>query len=638
MEFHIEDALLLINQVLFVVLGALAVWNYFRRRDAVGRDTALIFLNSAVIVIVNWAFGTQNLFVNRLLLISLLLQPYFLLRVVLHLQPIPRQVMIYAQIGALIFGLGLLLNDFGRPETVGWFMLTALYFVSISIIPVVLLMQGAARAIGITRLRLRVIGVGAAVYPIEVIVLATLFMLRDVTGRQMTDQEEASLIVLTAIHLLCYYLGFMPPRWVWRPLQMVELGRFLNQISGSIVRQSLNRTMRQITESCLRAVGGTQAAIATIRPGGGGEVTVSHTQTDKIITLPPDLADPILAAWQTGEGFYLAPQSATPDIPELRSRLQANALYVVPVNSGSKTWLVMLLGLRGGALFPQEDLYILRLFATQAAAFLENRALIEQLRTMNEQLEGKVAERTKALRLSERELNQRLTQLTAVNRELEAFSYSVSHDLRAPLRAIDGFSQALYEDYHEQLPPDALEYLRRVRNASQRMGRLIDDMLKLSRVTRTEMQLQTVDLTALAQRLLEEWAMLEPNRKVELHIEPGLSARADPTLVDLLLQNLLGNAWKFTGKCEVTRISVGRLGDLVPVFYVKDNGVGFDQKYTEKLFMAFQRLHPNTEFEGSGIGLATVQRIVHRHGGRIWANSEPNGGAIFYFTLRPEAE
>lgn len=232
------------------------------------------------------------------------------------------------------------------------------------------------------------------------------------------------------------------------------------------------------------------------------------------------------------------------------------------------------------------------------------------------------------------DLQRRAVELEAVNREIEAFNYSVSHDLRTPLRAIDGFSQALLEDYADQIDARGREHLTRVRVAARRMGDLIDDLLRLSRVTRAEMSRDTVNLSALAETIVADLRRAEPERQVEVAIQPGLLAQGDSKLLRIAPANLLSNAWKFTGLQPVARFEMGqRATDGTHTFFVRDNGAGFDMAYVDKLFGAFQRLHGANEFPGTGIGLATVQRIIHRHGGEVWAEAVVNAGATFYFTL-----
>ena len=240
-----------------------------------------------------------------------------------------------------------------------------------------------------------------------------------------------------------------------------------------------------------------------------------------------------------------------------------------------------------------------------------------------------VRSRLRAERASE-DLEDANRELEGINRELEAFSYSVSHDLRAPLRTIDGFSQILAEDYAERLDAEGLDYLARVRTASRHMAELIDDLLDLSRVGRRPLKRERVDLSALASGIAEDLKRAGPEREVEFVVEEGVAARGDVGLLKVALENLMGNAWKFTSREARATIRFGVSGGA---FYVSDDGAGFDAAYKDKLFGAFQRLHGPEEFEGTGIGLATVARIVHRHGGEVWAEGAVGEGATFFFTL-----
>lgn len=244
----------------------------------------------------------------------------------------------------------------------------------------------------------------------------------------------------------------------------------------------------------------------------------------------------------------------------------------------------------------------------------------EEVRRLNEELEERILERT--------------AELEASTRELDAFAYSVSHDLRAPLRSLDGFSQVLVEDYAAVLDEAGQDYLRRIQTNAVRMGQMIDDLLNLSRTTRLELRRRPVDLAEIAADVIAELREGAPDREVEVVVQPELTASGDPHLLRLALMNLISNAWKFTGKVPAARIEVGRLqAEGEGAFFVRDNGAGFDMAHAHKLFDPFNRLHSRSDFDGSGLGLAIVQRIVRRHGGRIWATAAVGAGATFHFTL-----
>ena len=244
----------------------------------------------------------------------------------------------------------------------------------------------------------------------------------------------------------------------------------------------------------------------------------------------------------------------------------------------------------------------------------------QEVHALNEELEQRVIQRT--------------AELVGANAELDAFAYSVSHDLRAPLRSMDGFSQAVLEDYADKLDAEGRDHLERIRSASQNMAQLIDDLLVLSRVTRGELERRTTDLSATAESIATQLRDRDPAREVGIDITPGMVVEGDERLLRIMLENLLGNAWKFTATRAKATIEFGMTKtDGNRSFYLRDNGVGFDMTYVDKVFQAFQRLHSSKEFEGTGIGLATVARIVQRHGGRVWAESCIDQGTTIHFTL-----
>lgn len=234
----------------------------------------------------------------------------------------------------------------------------------------------------------------------------------------------------------------------------------------------------------------------------------------------------------------------------------------------------------------------------------------------------------------ESEIKERNQALSAANQELEAFSYSVSHDLRAPLRIIDGFSQALVEDVGDQLQGEAKNHLERIRSGVQRMGELIDAVLNLSRLTRVTMNFVTLDFSDMAKNIIAELSSIEPQRQVEVTIQNGMRAYGDKTLMKVTLENLIGNAWKYTSKKQLAKIEFGKnITNGQEIFYIKDNGAGFDMNYSKKLFTPFQRLHNQNEFSGTGIGLASAKRIIHRHSGKIWVESKIDEETTFFFTM-----
>ncbi len=321
---------------------------------------------------------------------------------------------------------------------------------------------------------------------------------------------------------------------------------------------------------------------------------------------------------------------------QILSQFQVRANLAVPLLQGKKLWgLLCIHQCSAPRQWQTLEIEFVSQIANHLGIALQHAELLADLRSEIEERQ-QAEQREQALNQG---LRQAILELKAVNKELEAFSYSVSHDLRAPLRSIDGFSQAMLEDCDDQLDETAQDYLRRIRAATQRMGHLIDDLLTLARVTRSNMNVESIDLSRIASRIFNDLQHSQPERLVEFTVQPGLSAQGDHHLLQVVLTNLLNNAWKFTSKHPQAKIEFGAIAqsnDHSTTYFVRDDGTGFDMAYADKLFSPFQRLHGIHDFPGNGIGLATVQRIVHRHGGRVWAEGEIEQGAAFYFTLTAE--
>ncbi len=321
------------------------------------------------------------------------------------------------------------------------------------------------------------------------------------------------------------------------------------------------------------------------------------------------------------EAAISAATNINPEMADIIRGLNIRSSMIVPLLARERCLgAITFVGAESGRHYGPQDLALAQGLARHAGLSIENALLLHETQRQNAELESRVNERT--------------AELEATNKELEAFSYSVSHDLRAPLRTIDGFSRAVLEDYAQVLDDEGRSYLNRVRAATQQMAQLIDDLLKLSRVTRTEMHRDDVDLSAMARDIAATLQRTQPERQAQITIDKDMIVRGDTRLLNVVLTNLLGNAWKFTEGKQNAEIRLGKMErDGKKIYFVPDNGAGFDMAYAHKLFGAFQRLHSDSEFKGSGIGLATVQRIIRRHGGQVWAEGEVGQGAGFYFTL-----
>lgn len=462
---------------------------------------------------------------------------------------------------------------------------------------------------------------------------------------RLTGNKDYLLLFLMALLFAMASLTFQFSRlwggqwWAWH---MERLAAFLFAIGwmtktamdNLAVRAEVENRLGEANRLLVLEVEERRRAWEELRRAGAYNRSLLEASLDPLVTIGPDgkITD-VNAATEAVTGFAREELIGTDFSDYFTEPDKAKAGYAQAFKEGLVRDYPLEVRHREGSVTPvlynatvyrDEEGRVAGLFAA-ARDVTELKRAEAKIRKLNEELEQRVIERT--------------AQLEAANRELEAFSYSTSHDLRAPLRSIDGFSQALLEDYSGSLDAKGKDYLRRVRSSAQRMSQLIDDLLGLSRLSRVEMHRAEVNLGALARAVALELQKAEPGRKVNFSIAEEAGANGDVRLLRIVLGNLMGNAWKFTSRHPAPRIEFGTVEfEGKAAYFVRDNGAGFDPAYASKLFSPFQRLHPASEFPGTGIGLVTVQRIVRRHGGEVWAEGEVGRGATFYFTLsRKEA-
>lgn len=767
MSMSAIELLTLLTQAVYILLSIVTVIAYIRYRDVVRRDVALTFSVLAIPFYVQVAVQLYpNFSVPALTLMgavsvfALVAQPYLLLRLVRYFWHIPRLFLLAALIVMLAACAGFYLISTTGTDIPIVVPLFNGYLAVVGGYVVFSFVRAALFSTGVIRWRRRFAAVGASL----LVMLLWLSALQRFFPA-LANLSGAFTLVVAVVAAFCFYLGFAPPRWLRRAWQVNEFRDFLLQ---SLSKHQSGETSAALTlqvlgSIALQTVNGMASAVVQPDEAGGGWVTRASSGDANLDGLAEEGAWLFADMMKQGKPRALRKGDRFDgSTPAWWDRLDAGMMMLVPVATVARTWGILVVFLKRGSIFADDDLEMLILLAQHSAILLENYGLVDELSRYSHMLERIVEQRTAELGEREaqyrqivetaqegiwsvgadnktrfvnpcmaamlgytfdemlempvsqildtdsaadvmtdvnrpagsvyqqevklrrkdgsmiwgllsadhlletdgqgegflamvvditdrkhdeeeiRQLNaeleervaERTAQLSIVNRELEAFSYSVSHDLRAPLRALDGFSQALIEDHAERLDGQALNFLERIRAASQRMGQLIDDLLQLSRLSRAEMRHDAVDLSELAQQIAAELVEQEPERQIEIRLAAGLTARGDERLLRVALSNLINNAWKYTRKQPTPCVEFGATEhNGKQAYFVRDNGAGFDMTYANRLFGAFQRLHSSSEFEGTGIGLATVQRIIHRHGGEIWAEAAVDNGATFYFTL-----
>jgi signal transduction histidine kinase len=628
-----SDLLQFITWALYVLVFVVTAYRFVRHHRRVDLDATLLFGTTALMIVVTVLANDLPASIHSLIPLitsSLLMSlPCLFLRLVDDFAGIPTIVTRIAEAGLALAVVGIVVLS--QPYAPWFVVALVLYFVSLETYAALIVFRLSQQTSGITRRRTQSVALGTVFLGL-VLVLA---------GIQATLPRVLSIdpivVELCAVASgLCYFTGFTPPAWLRRAWQTPELRTAIQQSAAAIRLTDQTTAVESFTDTATVTLGASYVAIWLWNDSTG---TLQRER--KRSTPAATSADVHLRVFQHQRAALVE----TPPDLVLSSDRTANhgaAVLVAPISLAKRRFGVLVVSSIRAPIFGDDDLELVQVLADQAAVVLQNRELVEAAARERARAEALAILEQDRRRLNA-ELEARVLELTAALQraldDLESFSYSVSHDLRAPLRTIDGFCQTLVEDSFDQLAPDGQDALRRIRAASQRMSEIIDGLLRLSRVTRSELRPQLLSLSDVARGVIAELQHLEPSRDVVIDIEDDVVAMADLPLIRVVLENLLGNAWKFTSRTAAPKIDFGvtRRGDEV-AYVVRDNGAGFDMAYANKLFVPFQRLHRRDEYDGTGIGLATVQRIVERHGGRIWAEAELDRGASIYFTLDGQSQ
>lgn len=609
----VSELLALATQVTFVLVALVTLLNYLRHRDASRLDKALLFCSLALLIVIQWVSAAFPLpeswafWFGKLSQLVLMAHPYLLLRLVYHFRPVPHMVHHLALGGLVVSWIALLILPPPLPLPVT--LLLVAYFVAVEGYAALAFLAGARNTRSVNRYRLFAAAASSGFLGLLILLVGAAIV------AQLNIGLLAQLCALLAG--VGYYVAFTPPFWLRRVWQLSVLYPFLQHTLEFDIREERLAVLQHLCKTAADVVGG-MVAVAAFWEGDKGQLVV-HASSHPFRIAPHSVLGAALTKVVTEKpGVWLAeiPADEPPESVPMASSIGAGAVLAVPLSTQSYPRGLLIVYSWRLPLFAVDDLGLLALLAEQTGVVLSYLSLLSQQQRLI------------------RQLHLRTEQLQVANKELESFSYSVSHDLRAPLRHIVGYTELLQKRVAGTLDEKGSRYLQIILDSAGRMGNLIDELLLSSRLGRTEMRKTQVDLDSMVHIVIEELTAQLDGRVVKWQIADLPTVEADPTLLRVVMQNLLENALKFTRPRVEAEVSVGVIpGQDEMTIFVRDNGVGFDMNYAHQLFGVFHRLHSGTEFEGNGIGLANVRRIIQRHGGRTWAEGKVDEGATFYLTL-----
>jgi signal transduction histidine kinase len=591
-----------------VLLAFVVLAQWMRWRDRVSFDIFLVFGSLAILLILERTLRLANIeatWIRPLGVSALLAHPFLLLRVVSHFRPVSRGLWRLAAIGLAFSIAAAWVSDAGYTPAMA---VGFCYFVALLGYVAWAFRTGAKAAGGVTHWRMLHAAWGALLLA-AVLVLAVL-----ISVTPATRGVVSAFIPLSGLGAaLNYYFAFAPSAWLRRIWQSAELYEFLANRALAPGSPSQDELLNRLCTFVMSVVG-SKGASAALWDEGQQQLIVQVSRWGYLEPGRPVPEGRLLEAWRDDRAVLVK------KFEWVLPGGGRGSVYAVPIPCRVAPRGLLFVVLPKGALFVSDDLALLRICGGETAVQLDNTVLRERQQALID------------------ELAERSDQLAAVNRELEAFSYSVSHDLRAPLRHVSGFTELLLKSTGPDLDPNRKRYLRLISDSAVKMGELIDALLVFSRMGRTEMLHTRVDLNSVVRMAQRDVMEAEPSRSVSWVIDQLPQVAGDPSMLQLVFTNLLSNAVKYSRNREDATVEVGARNGAPDeaVVFVRDNGVGFDMAYAGRLFGVFQRLHRAEEFEGTGIGLANVQRIVARHGGRVWAESEPGKGATFFVALPKE--